>query len=112
MKYFDEVKVLVDKPQYAAKGVHKGDIGKIYTPELRDTAFDVVFEVEDEYEPYKQCFVELTDLEMVKPGNVTDNQLLIYLPKHDPRWWCKVENGYILNLKGERKNKIPYDYDS
>ena len=34
------------------------------------------------------------------------------LPDHDPAWWCKVEDGYILNLKGERKNKIPYDYNS
>lgn len=27
-------------------------------------------------------------------------------------WWCKVEDGYIVNLKGEKKNKTPYDYDS
>jgi len=34
------------------------------------------------------------------------------LPGNDPNWWCKVEDGYITNLKGERKNKIPYDYNS
>ena len=26
--------------------------------------------------------------------------------------WCKVEDGYIINLKGEKKNKIPFDYES
>ena len=24
----------------------------------------------------------------------------------------EVEDGYIVNLKGEKKNKTPYDYDS
>ena len=34
------------------------------------------------------------------------------LPKHNPKWWCLVEDGYIMNLLGERKNKIPFDYNS
>ena len=43
---------------------------------------------------------------------MTDEAILEDLPNHDPEWWCKVEDGYIWNLKGEKKNKIPYDYDS
>ncbi|MCM1042819.1 MAG: hypothetical protein NC350_01245 [Corallococcus sp.] len=43
---------------------------------------------------------------------VTDEYLLKELSAQDTRWWCKVEDGYILNLKDERKNKIPYKYDS
>ena len=34
------------------------------------------------------------------------------LPLNNPKCWCKVENGYILNLLGEKKNSIPYDYNS
>ena len=44
--------------------------------------------------------------------NLTDAEIQESLPKQDPRWWCKVENGFIMNLLGEKKNKIPYDYDS
>ena len=34
------------------------------------------------------------------------------LPQNNPKWWCKVEDGYILNLLGEKKNKEPYKYHS
>ena len=34
------------------------------------------------------------------------------LPANKPAWWCTVHDVYIWNLKGERKNKIPYDYNS
>ena len=43
---------------------------------------------------------------------LNDEDILEDLPAHNPDWWCRVEDGYILNLKGERKNKIPYDYNS
>ncbi len=56
--------------------------------------------------------VVIEDLELVRSANMSDEVILEDLPKHDPRWWCKVENGYILNLKGEKKNKIPYKYNS
>lgn len=49
---------------------------------------------------------------LVASRGPSDEDILEDLPGHDPAWWCKVEDGYILNLKGERKNKIPYDYDS
>lgn len=31
---------------------------------------------------------------------------------NNPKWWCKVEDGYIMNLLGEKKNKISFAYDS
>ena len=47
-----------------------------------------------------------------KSTSVTDDDILEDLPQHDTRWWCKVEDGYILNLLGEKKNKEPYKYNS
>lgn len=38
--------------------------------------------------------------------------ILDELPKNNPKWWCKVEDGFIVNLLGEKKNKIAYDYNS
>lgn len=35
-----------------------------------------------------------------------DEVILSDLPGYDPNWLCKVEDGYIKNLKGEKKNKI------
>ena len=58
------------------------------------------------------CEIKIKDLELVKDNGFTDKELLESLPVNNPEWWCKVENGYIVNLKGEKKNKIPYDYDS
>ena len=42
--------------------------------------------------------------------DVTDEDILDALPLHNPEWGCKVEDGYILNLKGERLNKYAYNY--
>ena len=115
MKYFDYVKVLKDRPEYARNNVHAGEIGIIWFAEIRDNLFYVKFETGDEYDFYKYCEIRIEDLEYVKEPDfitVTDEIILEELPSQDPRWWCKVEDGYILNLKGERKNKIPYKYDS
>ena len=56
--------------------------------------------------------IKIKDLELVEESDMTDEQILADLPKNDPHWWCKVENGYIVNLLGEKKNKIPFDYNS
>ncbi|MCM1533709.1 MAG: hypothetical protein NC099_03550 [Corallococcus sp.] len=115
MKYFDYVRVLKDRPEYEENNVHAGEIGIIWQPEIRDNTFYVMFETGDEYNFYKYCVIRIEDLDFVKEPDfitVTDDVLLKDLCKQDPRWWCKVEDGYILNLKGERKNKIPYKYDS
>ena len=56
--------------------------------------------------------VYVGDLEVYYTSNISDAQLLDNLPTPNPLWWCKVEDGYILNLNGDRKNKIAYDYRS
>ncbi len=114
MNYFDEVKLTVNKPEYEKCGVFAGEIGIIWQAEIRDNCFYVMFEKEgDPSDFYKYCVISVGDLELVKKSDyITDNKILAALPNYDPRWWCKVEDGYIINLKGERKNKIPYKYDS
>ena len=61
---------------------------------------------------YAEIEINVSDLELVKDNKITDSAILEALPKKNPKWWCKVENGYIINLLGEKKNKIPYDYNS
>ena len=112
MKYLDTVKVIKDREEYQKEKVFLGDIGTIINPEIRDNQFYVVFENNDDYDWYRYCCVNIEDLELVKDHKASDSMIAQDLPKQDPRWWCKVENGYIMNLKGEKKNKTPYDYYS
>ena len=109
MKWLDEVKVLTDK--YESEGVKKGAIGTIIMSEIRYNQYEVVFSDKDGKD-YAMIEICVGDLEVVKSSNMTDEDILEDLPGHNPNWWCKAEDGYILNLKGERKNKIPYDYNS
>ena len=112
MQVYDKVKVLKDREEYERRDIHKGMIGTIFSGEIRDNSFQVMFEL---YEPeYEMVFVPIyiEDLELVEEGNAPDDWVLEELPRKDPRWWCRVKDGYILNFKGERKNKIPYDYNS
>ena len=112
MKYFDKVKVLVEKDEYLKDDVHKGDIGRIWLPEIRDNRFYVAFETNDQWDMYKYSLIEVEDLEIVEDYGCPDEDILDGIPKNNPKWWCKVEGGFIMNLLGEKKNKIPYDYDS
>ncbi|MBR2974599.1 MAG: hypothetical protein IKC47_02515 [Clostridia bacterium] len=109
MKYLDAVKVLTDK--YQSEGVEKGAIGTIILSEIRSNTFEVVFSHKDGRD-YAMIEIFVGDLEVVRSSDVTDAEILEDLPGNDPNWWCKVEDGYIINLNGERKNKIPYDYNS
>lgn len=109
MKWLDEVKVLTDK--YEKEGVKKGAIGTIIFSWIRDNEYEVVFSNKDGRD-YAEIMINVGDLEVVKCSNVTDQDILEDLPGQNPAWWCKVEKGYIFNLKGERKNKIAYDYNS
>ena len=109
MKGLDEVKVLSDK--YESEGVKKGAIGSIILYEIRYNMFEVVFSLPDGRD-YAQITIHVSDLELVRDAGLTDDDILEGLPGQDPAWWCKVEDGFILNLKGEKKNKIAYDYDS
>ena len=109
MKWLDEVRVTSDK--YENRGIKKGDIGTIILSEIRELAFEVAFTYPGGYDD-ELIEIYVGDLELVRDIGLTNEDILEDLPGHDPNWWCKVENGYILNLKGERKNKIPYDYKS
>ena len=126
MKLFDDVKVIRNNEYYNKNGVFVGRIGTINSAEIRDNTFEVVFiderfwdksfEWTDEnLETVKDdIFLEMNieDLEVVKESNATDEDILESIPLKNKEWWCKVENGYIVNLLGEKKNKIPYDYNS
>ena len=109
MKYLDTVKVLKD---YKQSNISKGDVGTIFDAEIRDNCFNVIFNTNDKKDWYKYCVIKIEDLLVVEESNTTDEQILEELPLNNPKWWCKVESGYILNLLGEKKNKIPYDYNS
>ena len=109
MKWLDEVKVLTDK--YESYGVKKGAIGTIIMSEIRYNQYEIEF-CDKNGRDYAMIEVFVGDLEVVRSSDITDTDILEDLPGHNPNWWCKVENGYIVNLKGERKNKIPYDYNS
>ena len=110
MKYLDKVRVISDK--YEKEGVQKGDVGHILSAEIRYNTFDFYLENPITKGDDLCCAVYVGDLELVESAEITDEEILEALSGHDPNWWCKVENGYILNLKGERKNKTPYDYSS
>lgn len=128
MKIYDEVKVINDKDYYIKNDVHKGMIGTIIQPEIRDNCFLVNF-LDKNYLKHRDdpdwftlhhkeikddiiIDIKIEDLELVEIGFATDETILNELPKNNPQWWCKVEEGYIMNLLGEKKNKIPYDYNS
>ena len=128
MKAYDDVKVINDNENYKKEGVYKGMVGYIVMPEIRDDCFLVCF-IDENFEKHKDdydwfnshyneikedifCEIKIKDLELVKDGGCSDEELLEELPKNDPRWWCKVENGFIINLNGDKKNKIQYDYNS
>jgi len=110
MKYLDRVRITSNK--YEKYGIRKGDEGHILSAAIRDGRFDFWREDSISKGDNASSDVKIEHLELVSPANVSDDAILADLPKNDPKWWCKVEGGYILNLKGESKNKIPYDYNS
>ena len=107
MKWLDTVKVVTNK--YESHGVKEGDIGTILMSEIRNDSFWVVFSDSDGKD-YAEIDIKVFDLELVKDNGVTDDKILNDLPLQNPKWWCKVENGFIMNLKGERKNTKPFEY--
>lgn len=116
MKLFDTVRLISDKKKYEIDGVKNGEIGTIIDETIdflgsKVGYFEVVFFPEA---PNKDVYVsvDVCDLELVEESAITDEDLLECMPQHDPSRWCKVVDGYIMNLKGEKLNKIPYQYDS
>ena len=112
MKYFDKVKFIGNEKNYLKYDVKTNEIGRIIQPEIRDSSFLVVFIDPNFIEDDRFAVIKIEDLELIEESKISDEQILLDLPKQDPHWWCKVENGYILNLLGEKKNKIPFDYNS
>ncbi len=112
MKYFDKVKFIGNEKKYLKYDVKTNEIGRIIQPEIRNSSFLVVFIDPNFIEDDRFAAIKIEDLELIEESKITDEQILLNLPKQDPHWWCKVENGYILNLLGEKKNKIPFDYNS
>lgn len=106
MKIFDMVRVIADKEEYRAWEVYEGMIGQITIPDIKDNCFCV------DFTGGKWCFVNVADLTIEEDGEENDEFILSQLPNKNPATWCKVENGYIVNLLGEKKNKIAYDYNS
>ena len=109
MKYLDEVRVTSDR--YEKKGLKKGDVVTILLSEIRDRSFYVVLTGSDGCDILEEE-VKIKDLELVESSAITDKGILEDLPGKNPEWWCKVVDGYIVNLKGDRLNKVAYDYDS
>ena len=126
MKYMDKVKVANSSKIYQKQGVFKDMIGTIIDPEIRNNCFNVIFideRVNDQQFMKKEknflslnddiiCPIKIKDLIVIKNNNYSDDLIFDALPSPDKRWWYKVEDGYIINFLGERKNKIPYNYDS
>ena len=57
-------------------------------------------------------WINVEDLIVIEAGEDDDEFILNSLPNKDQKLWCKVENGFIINLLGEKKNKIAYQYNS
>ncbi len=122
MKLFDKVKVLVSRQRYSEREVYEGMVGTIIDAEIRGRTFHVIFTdptpvTADNWDTIDLkddilCAIHIKDLEVVEESDCTNEYLLENLPKQNPKWFCKVEDGFIINLLGEKLNKIPYDYDS
>ena len=126
MKYLDKVKVIKDRKQYEENQVFKNMIGTICDAEIRDKSFHVAFidervkdkefmSIEENIYKLKDdifCSIRIEDLELVEDMKTPDDWILDAIPKHNKKWWCKVEDGFIVNLVGERLNKVPFDYNS
>ncbi len=68
LREYDAVRVLVEKEEYAKRGVHKGMVGTILEPEKIDGRWDVYFEDEEFADTIESPILE-TDLELVfRPG--------------------------------------------
>ena len=126
MKLLDEVKLIKDREEYSKENIFSGMIGTIIDADIRLNRFNVNFQDQKIYEKdFKwtdenisnlkddtTIWILIDDLQVVKDGNCSDECIKNSLPEKHPNWQCKVEDGYILNLLGEKKNNEPYKYNS
>ena len=108
MKYFDIVQVIADRKEYKDLEIFEGMLGQITCPDIQDNCFYVHFNIPKNI----WAWINIADLVVVEVGQEDDDFILNQLPNKNPSTWCKVENGYIINLLGEKKNKIAYNYNS
>ncbi len=108
MKYFDMVRVVADKKEYRDMEVYENMVGEIVCPDIQDNSFYVHFTLPKNI----WAWVNVADLVVVEDGEESNDYILSQLPNQNPSIWCKVEEGYIINLLNEKKNKIAYDYGS
>lgn len=108
MKYLDRVRILTD--DYEKHGIRKGDEGHIMNAEIRYGTFLFYREDPATLADDKSAAIKIEHMEVVESSDMTDEDILDALPLHNPEWGCKVEDGYILNLKGEKLNKYAYNY--
>lgn len=116
MKYLDEVRLVVDKEKYSKLGIKKGWTGTIIESYIsflgtKTGCFDIAFHPPGTWEDILVS-ASISDIELVKESEISDTEILEDLPNNDPTRYCKVVDGYIVNLRGERLNKIPYNYTS
>ena len=108
MKLYDRVRVINDG--YEGYGIKKGDEGHILNAEIRYGTFCFYREDPETLADDASASVRIEDLVLVEDGGATDEDILEELPRHNPEWGCKVIDGFIYNLKGERLNEYAYDY--
>ena len=118
MKFLDRVEVINDNEDYNKNNVTKGMIGTIIDAAIRDNCFNVIFidervkdkefmAVEENFLSLKDDIIypiKIKDLKLIEDNKCNDETILNSIPLNNLNWWCKVENGYIVNLKGNRKN--------
>ena len=112
MKIYDIVRVKANKDYLVKQGIYAGREGKIIEPEIVRGAFRVFFIDTTCKEPDIFADVLIEDLDLLEAGFASDEIILEELQARSSEKWCKVENGYIVNLLGEKKNKKAYRYDS
>ena len=124
MKLLDEIKVVNDN--YKDNGITQGMIGTIIEADIRWNSFYVCFQDQRVYDKEFMkiqdnilklqkdiCLgIKISDMEVVRESSVDNNEIYNNLPENHKDCWCKVENGFIVNLKDEKKNSIPYCYNS
>lgn len=124
MKLLDDVRVINDN--YQDQGIRKGMVGTIIEAEIRWDSFFVNFQDQRVYDKdfmskEENIFqlkddicigIKIKDLGLVKDNHCDDETIRDSLPEKHKHQWCKVENGYIVNLSGKRKNRIAYNYNS
>lgn len=112
MKMYDIVKITKDSDYLFKQGVRAGREGKIIEPEIENGCFSVLFVDRCNTEPDVIADVKIEDLEVVENGFASDDILLEEIGERSSNKWCKVVNGFIMNILGEKKNKVAFDYNS